>query len=294
MIKAFKKFSLFGIVPFLLQVVFLPAALPYEDIKVMNGGTIEGKVFLKGSLPAPRAFLLSLSPFVDFCQKVSDGKGRVLLEEFNIDREGGMSDVIVAVQEVKKGKPFPPIRAKIFATDCMFHPAEVPVKELYETDHMGKSHHIHPMVTVVQNHQPITVVNKDPIFHNGQVFQRERGNIMLNFPLPTSGEPQGGILKFDRGLRVSVMICGMHEFMQTWGFAVENPYYSKTNRQGQYTIDQLPPGTYKVHAWYPHFKVSEREVEVKADGTVQLNFEFDSKKVKRRAFETEKGIRSFN
>jgi len=265
----------------------------YEEVQVKNGGTIKGKVTLKGEIPSPRIFLLSMSPFGTYCKKIADEKGHVLLKEFNVGSAGGLSDAIIAIQGVEKGKSFPHIKAEILATDCMFHPAGVPADDLYETDHKGVTHHIHPMVSVIENHQPISVTNKDPIFHNGQIFQRERGNIMLNFPLPISGEPQGGILEFDKGLRVALMICGMHEFMQSWGFAVDNPYYAKSNRDGEYIIDQLPPGTYKIHVWYPHFKVVEKEIKVTSNSVIDLNFEFDASVVKRRAFETEKGIRSF-
>ncbi len=267
----------------------------YQEIRVEKGGTLRGKVTLKGDIPPPKMYHLSLSPFGPFCEKkISDGRGNIALEEFTVGPGNGLMDVVVAVQGVRKGKPFPLIEAKIDATDCMFHPADVPASDLYETDAMGHTHHIHPMVTVLQNHQPIWVVNKDPIFHNGQIFQKERGNIMLNFPLPISGKPGGGILHFDPGKRISQMICGMHEFMQTWGFVVDNPYYAKTRRDGQFTIDRLPPGSYRVHAWHPQFKIAEKEIKITEGGAANLNFEFDSSTVRRRTYESEKGIRAFH
>jgi Carboxypeptidase regulatory-like domain len=269
-------------------------AFAYEEAPVRNGGTITGLATLKGPIPAPRVFLLSLFPFGAYCKKISDGKGRVVLEEFTVGPEGGMRDVVVAVQDVKSGKPFTPITGRFEATDCMFHPSDVPTSELYTTDEHGHTQHIHPMVGVIENHRRITVVNKDPIFHNGQVFQRERGNIMLNFPLPVSGKPRGGVLNFDRGMKIGQMICGMHEFMQTWGFVVDNPYYAKTKNDGKFNIGQLPPGTYRVLAWHPHFKPIEKIVQVPANGMVTVDFEFDSSKIKRRTFESEKGLRMFH
>jgi Carboxypeptidase regulatory-like domain len=268
-------------------------AQAYQEAPVKNGGSITGLATLKGPVPAPRVFLLSLSPFGEYCKKISDGEGRIVLEEFTVGKEGGMRDVVVAVQDVTSGKPFAPITGRFEATDCMFHPSDVPASELYTTDEHGHTQHIHPMVGVIENHRPISVVNRDPIFHNGQVFQRERGNIMLNFPLPVSGKPRGGVLNFDRGLKIGEMICGMHEFMQTWGFVVDNPYYAKTESDGRFGIDQLPPGTYRILAWHPHFKPIERIVEVPPGGSVSVNFEFDASKIKRRTFESDKGLRMF-
>jgi len=266
----------------------------YQEAPVKDGGSITGTATLKGPVPAPRVFLLSLSPFGEYCKKISDGQGRIVLQEFTVGPEGGMQDVVVGVQDVKSGKPFTPITGRFEATDCMFHPADVPASELYTSDKNGHTQHIHPMVGVIENHKAISVVNKDPIFHNGQVFQRERGNIMLNFPLPVSGKPRGGILNFDRGLKIGEMICGMHEFMQTWGFVVDNPYYAKTPISGKFDINQLSPGTYRVQAWHPHFKPIEKIVEVPPGGSVSVNFEFDASKIKRRTFETEKGLRMFH
>jgi hypothetical protein len=269
-------------------------ALKYQQIDVQNGGTISGKVTLKGSIPKPRIFHLSLYPFGDYCKKISDGKGNLVLQEYNVGSDGGFQDVIIAVEHVKKGKPFVPVQAHYVSTNCMFHPAEIPESELYHKDKMGKMMHVHPLVEVLQNHEPLTVVNKDPIFHNGQVFERERGNIIMNFPLPPgTNKPEGGILNLDPGKRLVEMICGMHEFMQAWGFAVDNPYYAKTKIDGKFAIDQLPPGTYEVVAWHPHFKPIEKKITVPANGSVSLNFEFDASTVHRRTFESEEGTREF-
>jgi hypothetical protein len=144
---------------------------------------------------------------------------------------------------------------------------------------------------VIQNHQPISVINRDPVIHNGQIFQNERGNIILNFPLPVSDESRGGVIHLDPGKRITQMICGMHEFMQSWGFAVDNPYYALTKKGGEFDIDQLPPGRYRVMVWHPHLKPVEKEVVVPANGRVELNFEFDATKVKRPEYEIQKKFR---
>jgi hypothetical protein len=114
----------------------------------------------------------------------------------------------------------------------MFHPADVTDDEQFSIGGEGKLRHEHPLVSVMQNNQPLSVINRDPIIHNSQVFQSERGNIVLNFPLPVSTEPRGGIVSLQKGKRIAQMICGMHEFMQSWGYMVDNPYYAKTKKGG--------------------------------------------------------------
>ncbi|MFZ5863817.1 MAG: carboxypeptidase-like regulatory domain-containing protein [Nitrospirota bacterium] len=279
------------VVPALVGLAPAWAVSEYEETAVSNSGAITGSVTLTGSIPEPRIFPLVLYPFGPFCKKISDGQGHVEVDEFIVSPNRGLQDTIVAVQRVTHGKPFPRLKQELVAVDCMFHPAETAEDDLFAIDAKGKLHHEHPLVMVLRNHQPISVVNRDPIIHNGQVFQNEKGNIILNFPLPVSEEPRGGILQFDEGKRVSQMICGMHEFMQAWGFVVDNPYYARTKKDGKFTIDGLPPGTYRVTAWHPHLPIVEREVTVPANGTASFNVEFDGARVVRPAYESQERFR---
>jgi hypothetical protein len=267
------------------------AASAYEEGVVRGGGSIRGVATLNGAVPPARTFTLDGSPFAEFCAKISDGKGAVILEEYVVGENGAFQDVVVAVRNVKAGKPFTPIAAKFVATDCMFHPVEATHEEMYENNGGGHTHHVHPLVSVFENHRPVSVVNKDPIIHNGQVFQKENGHIVLNFPLPPSPKPQGGIVHFGRGVVVGQMLCGIHAFMQTFGLVVDNPYYAKTKRNGEFFIPDLPPGTYDVLAWHPHFKPQISQVTVLADKETKFNVAFDSAEVKQRVFESEGGLK---
>ena len=113
----------------------------------------------------------------------------------------------------------------------------------------------------------------------------------MNFPLPVSDQTFGGIVHFDRGRTIAQMICGMHEFMQSWGWMVDNPYYAKTKKTGEFIIDQLPPGTYKVTAWHPHIEQVVKEVTIRPGSNVFLDFEFDADQVERPHYETQEKFR---
>ncbi|HUK57121.1 MAG TPA: carboxypeptidase-like regulatory domain-containing protein [Nitrospiria bacterium] len=246
-------------------------ALGYEEAAVTDGGTVAGKVTLKGAVPEPRVFPLALYPFGPYCNKnkvISDGKGNVRISEFNVAADGGMKDVVVAVEEVKRGKPFKPIVANLVARDCQFL----------------------PFVSIVQHSGSFTMKNEDPIIHNAQLYQAEKGNLLLTVPNPPNSSGTFPI-KFEKHKRIYQMICGMHEFMQTWGYAVDNPYYALTDGNGNFTIDQLPPGKYEVIAWRPHFKPIEQEITVTNNKAVSLNFEFDASAVKRPHYETQEKFR---
>lgn len=266
----------------------------YEELSVVNGGTLTGTVTLKGPIPAPAVFLVRRAPFSKYCEKISDGQGNVILNEYNVGEANTLQDTIVAVQQVLAGKRFEPIRANFFATDCMFHPADVPHHEMHGTDPQGKIGHIHPLVTVFQDHQTISVINQDPIFHNAQIFQQETGRILLNFPIHVSDRPVGGLIHFEKRKKLVQMICGMHEYMRAYGMVVDNPYYAKTKRDGRFVIDKLPAGKYQVMAWHPHFKPITKEIVVLASGAIALDFEFESAGIRPRVFESADGLHSDN
>jgi Carboxypeptidase regulatory-like domain len=271
--------------------LWAPLAWPYEAGEVVNGGTITGRVTLGGPTPVPRAFPMVLYPFGDFCKKISNGKGLVLLREFNVDDEGGLRDAVVAVQAVRSGKSFRSRDTELVTVNCMFHPADVPESEQFDVRH-GRLVHIHPLLTVIRNHTLLSVVNRDPVDHAAQVYQPQKGNRVLSFPIPVAYKrPSRGFVDLEKDMRIVQIICELHEYMQTWAWVVDNPYFAKSGKNGSFTIDRLPPGTYKVTAWHPHLKPIEKSVTVPPDGTVSLDFQFDGAKVVRPIYETQEQFR---
>lgn len=250
------------IVPtFLLLFIFLlfsgKIGWGYEEGPVTSGGTITGKVFLKGTPPPARILHLIFSPNIDFCGRISDGKGNRLLKEFRVADDGGLQDVIVAVVGVKKGKPFH-FKPEITIENCR----------------------VVPFVTPVRNNHPISLINKDPIAHDIQAYTlaEEYTFAMFNKPL----KPEDGAekqVRFRKGHYIFRTQCGVHDYMQSWGMGVGNPYFAVTAPDGSFTISDLPPGVYDVIAWHPHMKVQAQQMTISENGKVDLNFEFDASEV---------------
>lgn len=264
----------------------------YEgEENVPHGGTITGRVVLDGPVPEPRVFPIIIYHFASYCRKISDGAGRVVLKEFHVDESGGLQDAVVSLENVKTGKRFHYRENAYVAVNCMFHPDDVPESEMFE-GHGSTMTHIHPLVSVIRDQWPISMVNEDPIVHGAQIYQPEIGLRLLGFPLPPIPHREfGGYFEMRRGRKVVQIICPMHEYMQTWAWVVDNPYYAKTRHGGEYTIDRVPPGTYKIIAWHPHMQPIERTVVVPPDGVVSLNFVFDARQVVRPLYETQAKFR---
>jgi len=232
-------------------------ALAYEEMVVTSGGTISGRVLLSGPPPPARIFHLIFSPNFEFCGRVSDGKGNRLLQEFRVDREGGLKDAIVVVVGVDRGKKFD------FA----------PRMEL-------ENCRIAPFVTPIRNHGPITIANKDSIVHDIQTYGLDDDHVfeMFNKPMVPTSEAEKEI-RLRKGHYLVRTQCGVHDFMQSWGMAVGNPYFAVTGPDGRYTITDLPPGTYDLIVWHPRMKVQSQRIRVAAETTAEASFTFVASEV---------------
>jgi len=230
----------------------------YEEGPVASGGTVMGRVFLEGSPPPTRIFHLIFSPNIDFCMRISDGQGNRLLKEFKVSKDGGLKDVVVAIIGVKKGKPFD-FTPRIDIENCR----------------------ITPFVTGIRNNSPITISSKDPVVHDiqGYTMKGEYTFPMFNKPTLPMAEVTRTI-RFRRSHYLFRTQCGVHDYMQSWGLAVGNPYFAVTDAEGDFQIPDVPPGTYYVIAWHPHMKVQAQEVVVNPNETVSMAYTFNSKEVK--------------
>lgn len=249
-------------------------AVAYEEFSVSGGGTVIGTVQLEGQVPRPKGYNLTTLPDPFYCGRISDGQGWRILQPFNVGPAGEFREVVVYLEGVEKGKPFdegstPQIEAK----DCLFL----------------------PFTTVVRDDQSVTVVNMDPVMHDIQAYETSHlgARVLFNVPLPMNpqhprnfkdrsdvalyhkhmaGAPTKQLVNLSKGRRIFVMQCGFHAYMESWGVAVTNPYFAKTDDQGRFSITDVPPGTYKLVVWHPYIRtVNEQTVTVDHKGVVETN-----------------------
>ncbi|MBH0201889.1 MAG: carboxypeptidase regulatory-like domain-containing protein [Nitrospira sp.] len=228
----------------------------YESGPVTEGAVVRGTVTFNGTVPAPKEFELRRYPDREFCGALSDGQGHRLLKEVTIGPDNGLKDVVVVVEGIERGKPFTFTDAEVEASLCQFL----------------------PFVTVVSDKRRVTVFNRDPVSHDiqGYAYDQAGVDIVLHRPaLHTSGTTD--IVQLVKGRKVFTMQCGMHPYMQNWGYAIDNPYYAVTDLNGSFTIGDLPAGTYHIKAWHPILGMQERVITVKPNETVTLDLSFEAK-----------------
>jgi hypothetical protein len=67
-----------------------------------------------------------------------------------------------------------------------------------------------------------------------------------------AGDPMKQLVGMSKGRRVFVMQCGFHAYMESWGLAMDNPYYATTDTDGHFQITDIPTGSYKLVVWHPY------------------------------------------
>ena len=166
----------------------------YQEMEVTNGGSIQGKAIMIGKMPFPRVYHLILFPNIDMCAEIdTDDEMNRVLDDFKISADGGLKDVVITLEHVEAGKPFNKKPILIDSEDCKFTPD----------------------VNTVRQGEEFKVNNLDAVMHNSQVYQAERGKIIQNLPVPPEAVTDGEVT-FQKKYKIFQMICGMHEFMQTW------------------------------------------------------------------------------
>ena len=241
----------------------------YQEIEVADGATIQGKAVLTGKMPYPRIYHLILFPNIDMCSEVdTDDEMNRVLDDFKISKDGGLKDVVITLNHVEAGKPFNKKPILIDSEDCKFFPE----------------------VNAVRQFETFKVNNLDAVMHNSQVYQKERGKIIQNLPVPPESITNGKVT-FQKNFKIFQMICGMHEFMQTWGYRIQNPYYFITKLGGEFKIDNIPPGEYDLNAWHYLMKIQSQRIKVAKSSTTNINFKFNGDKVTRPLYETIKSGR---
>ncbi len=263
---------------------FISPSWAYDEITVTDGGSITGTVTMTGGKPTPKGYNLITFPDPVYCGRISTGTGWRILDEFSVTSGSRLKDVVVLLTDASKGKPFKFEPLTIEARDCRFL----------------------PFVTVVRDGSDVVVMNMDPVMHDIQAYETSQlgPRVLFNTPLPMNphhkrfvsaeshehlaGEPVKEAIHMTKGRRIFVMQCGFHAYMESWGLAVDNPYYALTGEGGTFTLTDVPPGEYTLMAWHPGLgTMRQKKVMVTEKGMSTVDFTFEAPKGRRSVHEIE-------
>lgn len=76
---------------------------------------------------------------------------------------------------------------------------------------------------------------------------------------------------------VATILCNVHPEMEAFIIALKTPYYAVSDKEGNYTIKDVPAGKYTVKVWHEKRRAKPQEVVVPEKGSATLNFELKRK-----------------
>jgi hypothetical protein len=56
--------------------------------------------------------------------------------------------------------------------------------------------------------------------------------------------------------------CDLHPWMRAWVVVAEHPFYALTNHQGEFTLANVPAGSYAIQVWHERLGTLTRAVTV--------------------------------
>jgi len=213
--------------------------LSYEEIVITNGGTIRGTVKVNGNFP--KLSPLQISKFKEICKDVPN-------ESLIIGPDQELRYAVVTLEGISKGKA-------------------VEKESVHEIDN-SRCRFV-PHVLAASVGQFVLLKNTDPILHTAHAYftaGQPQFNVGL-YPSKVSRKPlvSPGVVK---------IVCEVHPWMSAYIVVAEHPYQSVTDIYGEYLINEVPPGTYKLKAWHESLGTQEKQVEVKPGGSHNVDFVF--------------------
>jgi plastocyanin len=193
--------------------------------QIASAGDVTGKVTLKGTPPAPRDLPLDAT-----CTAL---KPTITTTTFYVvGKDNGLGNVFLYISKGLEGKKFTP--------------PSTPV----EINQEGCSYH--PYVSAVMVGQVLKFKNSDPFMHNVHGLPAVDGNQEFNFAQPSQGDVNdtkwvASITKPEVMVKIK---CEVHNWMFCYVAVQDNPYFAVTDKDGQFTIKDLPAGTYTLNAYH--------------------------------------------
>ena len=120
-----------------------------------------------------------------------------------------------------------------------------------------------PHLMVVEQGTTVEFLNSDKVAHN-VFWPSVGGNKKLTHNLGTWPQGEKRPFKFDNPGAVP-LLCNVHPEMSGYIVVSPTPYFAKTDKSGEYKIENVPDGSYKVTAWHEGAKNQTKPVTVAGD-----------------------------
>ena len=128
-----------------------------------------------------------------------------------------------------------------------------------------------PRVIVVPAGGTIEFLNSDRLLHNIHSVSKEN-------PSFNRTQPKGRTITITLSRpEIIRMKCDLHSWMHAWIVVASHPYYAVTNAGGEFVLNGVPAGTYRLQVWQESLGTVTREVTVAGESLAGVMVEMKRK-----------------
>jgi plastocyanin len=126
-----------------------------------------------------------------------------------------------------------------------------------------------PHVLAVQSNEKINIVNSDETTHN--IHPSPANNREWNMTQPHGMPLEKSFAREEVAIPVK---CNVHPWMKGYIAVLKNPYFAVSDKEGHFSVKDLPPGSYTITAWQEKLGTSVQKITVGAGENKTLDFTF--------------------
>lgn len=205
-------------------------------------GVVKGKIRLEGTPPPNKPLN------VGTC--VSDAKGPVMSDAVLV-HGGDLQNAFVWIKgglDAYKSPPAPSEPVVVDQKSCVYK----------------------PRVVGARVDQKVVFLNSDPVLHNVRAVAE--ANAVFNDMMPSKDMRLEKVFtKTEVPVRAK---CDVHPWMSAFIGVVPHPFYAVSGASGEFTLVNVPEGTYEIEAWHEVFGRQSQTVTVAPRDTTTLTLTF--------------------
>jgi plastocyanin len=212
-------------------------------VDAVSAAAIRGVVLNAGPAPERKQIPINIDQYV--CGKSRES------EELIVGPSRGIRWAVVSLQA-------PPVGAR----------SEPPSKPVQ----MDQQQCVYiPRVVVVPVGGTVEFLNSDRLLHNLHSLSTENSTFNRTQP---KGRTVPVVFKKPEIVRID---CDLHSWMRAWVVVAEHSYYAVTGANGEFVLDNVPPGKYTLKIWQETLGTVTRDVTVGEQDTTGVTVEMGKK-----------------
>ena len=221
---------------------------------VLNAGTLKGVVSYAGSNKTPKDLKMDSDPVCGNSHEIPPKK-----EDFILDENNNFKNVLVWIEGIKYDGKLDSSPAVIDQVGCMYTP------------------HVNAFTTG----QKVLIKNSDKTLHN--VNSKSKINESFNSAQPA------GVPDIEKTFTSSedpfYIKCDVHPWMKAWVLVADHPYFAVTDDNGNYSIENVPPGEYVINFWQEKLSNLPKKKYVAVSNAATVTIEEDKDTVQDYTFQ---------